>query len=160
MASNARISWIRIAQQALIAGIAGGVLIDAYLWATTIAPVHGSILTMWQWIASTAVGKVAFTDPAYATVGLAMHGLVSVCWAAGYAYLAATRPFVNRRWLVSGLVYGIVVYAIMQLILLAGNNFAPPPNPGVVYNAIVAHAVFFGIPVAFLVSILQPRNAA
>ena len=160
MASSARPSWARILSQAVIAGIVGGILFDFYLWATTLLPVHGSILSLWQWIASTVVGKVAFTDPTYAVAGAVLHAIVSVGWAGGYAYVAATRPAATRQWVASGFVYGLIVYTLMQTILLADNNFSFPPDPNSFVNALVAHAVFFGIPVAYVVHVLQPRNAA
>jgi hypothetical protein len=158
MHSRARISWNVILIQAIVAGIAGAVSIDLYLWATTLLPQHAGILTMWQWIASTALGKTALINPAYAAAGAAMHAVVSVGWAGGYAYIAATRPATTRRWVVSGLAYGLIVYTLMQVILLADNNFTYPPTPNDFVNALIAHAAFFGLPVAYVVRRLHPRD--
>jgi hypothetical protein len=160
MVSQRRVSWSGIAFQAVVAGVVGGFLIDLYLWATTLLPQRGNIVSLWQWIASTALGKVALTDPACAAAGLAMHAIVSVGWAGGYAYLAATRPATTRRWAIAGIVYGLIVYTIMQVILLADNNFTYPPTPNAFINALVAHAVFFGLPVAYVVHKLQARVTA
>jgi len=52
-----------------------------------------------------------------------------------------------------------VVYTLMQTILLADNNFTYPPTPNDFVNALFAHAVFFGLPVAYVVRVLQPRTA-
>ena len=157
MVSGTRLSWTHIALQAVVAGVAGGAIFQLYLWMTTILPAHGSIVTQWQWIASTVLGKAALTDRRFALAGLAIHALVSVGWAGGYAYLAATGPLANRRWIVSGIVYGLIVYTIMQTILLADNNFTYPPTPNAFLNAVAAHAVFFGIPVAYVVRVTQRR---
>ncbi|MEO6836678.1 MAG: hypothetical protein ABI231_12345 [Candidatus Tumulicola sp.] len=159
MVSSERISWTRVLLQGVVAGVAGGILFDLYVWATTLLPVHESIATMWQWIASTALGKVALADPAYAAAGAAIHAIVGIGWAVGYAYVAAGRPSIDRRWIVSGPVYGLIVYTIMQTILLADNNFTYPPTPNAFVNALFAHAAFFGLPVAYVVHLLQPRNA-
>lgn len=159
MVLRARPAWGRILSEAVIAGVAGGILLDAYLWATTLVPVHGSILMTWQWIASTVLGKVALSDPAYAVAGALIHAIVSIGWAGGYAYIAATRPAATRRWVEAGIVYGLVVYTLMQTILLADNNFTYPPTPNDFVNALFAHAVFFGLPVAYVVRVLQPRTA-
>jgi hypothetical protein len=159
MVSSVRVSWIRIALQAFVAGICGAIVIDAYLWVTTILPQHGSLIALWQWIASTVLGKVAFTSPSYAVAGLLIHFLVSIGWAGGYAYLAARQPIFTLRWATSGLVYGIVVFVMMQVILLADNSVKPIPNPNAFVNIVIAHMVFFGLPVAFVVSRLQPRAA-
>ncbi len=145
--------------QALVAGIAGVATYNFYLWLTAVRPAHASILLVWLFAASTVVGKVAFTSPAYVWLGLAIHLLVGIGWAGGYAYLALRQPVLNERWIVSGLLYGIIVYAVMELILLAGNAFRPPPTPTAFLNALVLHTVFFGLPVAYLVKVMQTRRA-
>ncbi|HEY3675162.1 MAG TPA: hypothetical protein VGK84_04155 [Candidatus Tumulicola sp.] len=151
MASSVRLPWGQIVAQGATAGIAGGILIDAYLWLTTLIPAHLPVTAMWQFVASTAFGKGAFANPSFIWVGLGMHLLVSIGWGIGYAYIAASRPVIAQRWVVSGIVYGIVVYIMMSIILLADNNFTYPPTINAFLNAVAAHAVFFGIPVAFIV---------
>lgn len=159
MISEARVSWSRIFAQALAAGIVGGVAIDLYLWATTLLPHGESIAVLWQWIASTVFGKPALTQPRATAVGAAIHTIASIGWAGGYAYIGATRPATTRRWIVAGIVYGLIVYTIMQVILLADNNFTYPPTPNDFVNALVAHAAFFGIPVAYVVHVMQTRRS-
>jgi predicted membrane-bound dolichyl-phosphate-mannose-protein mannosyltransferase len=153
------VRWGRIAAQAVVAGVAGAILIDAFLWAMTVLPQHGSMLDVWLWIASTAFGKAALANPAFAWVGLAMHVGVSVGWAGGYAYLAATRPFLSQRWLISGFVYGLVVYLLMQIVLLVDGNFVLPAGPSAVAIVLAAHCIFFGIPVAYTVRLMDARAA-
>jgi hypothetical protein len=146
--------------QALVAGIAGAILIDLYLWATTLLPRHAGIDVMWRFIASTVLGKSALADPGSAPIGACIHLIVSLGWAGGYAYIAQAHPATTKRWLVAGIVYGLVVYTIMQVILLADNNFTYPPTPNAFINALVAHAVFFGLPVAYIVHVMQRRQPA
>ncbi len=146
------IEWRGVIVRAVAAGIAGGILIDMYGWLTIILPQHGSIVSLWQWIASTVIGKVAFTSTAFAWFGLLVHFIVSIAWAGGYAYLASERQFMNDRWIISGLVYGLVVYLFMQLILLGDGNLKPPATPNDFINALVMHSVFFGLPVAGVVA--------
>lgn len=159
MASSAAVPWGRVATAALAAGVTGAVTIDLFLWFATVLPVHGSMLGVWQFIASTALGKVAFSSTSYAAIGLAMHVAVSVGWAGGYAYLSSTRPFMNERWPISGLIYGVVVYLLMQIVLLVDNNFVYPPNPNAFVIAVIAHTAFFGLPVAYVVHALFRRAA-
>ena len=94
---------------------------------------------LWRWIASTVFGKPALVQPGATWTGALIHAIVSVGWASGYAYIAATRPATTRRWIVAGIVYGLIVYSIMQVILLADNNFTYPPTPNDFVNALVAH---------------------
>ena len=160
MATAQRVNWGSIAKEAVAAGIAGGISIEIYLYLTTVLPQHVSILSVWQFIASVAIGKVAFTSTSYAWLGLLLHFIVSICWAGGYAYLATRQRFMNERWAISGLVYGVVVYMFMQLILLGANALKPPATPNDFINAVIAHSVFFGLPVAFVVARLSRRTSA
>lgn len=155
MIAGQKIPWGRIAQRGLIAGVFGAIVFDLYLWATTVLPAHGSMIGLWQWIASTALGKLAFSSPSFAATGLAILVVTSVVWAGAYAYVAAVRPFVNRRWAISGPVYGLVVYLLIQIVLLVDNNFVYPPTPNAFLVAVIGHVVFFGLPVAFVVNRLQ-----
>ncbi|HEY1976915.1 MAG TPA: hypothetical protein VGG89_10240 [Candidatus Baltobacteraceae bacterium] len=144
-------------KRAVSAGIAGGILLDLYLWLTTALPAHQSMLPVWQFIASTVFGNVAFTSASYAAAGLAIHFLVSIGWAGGYAYFVQTQPATNRRWILAGAAYGLVVYVLMQLILLGGGHFTPPATPNALVIPVIGHIVFFGIPVAYVVRALTPE---
>ncbi len=155
---GARASWARIAAQVLLAGLAGAVLIDCYLLVTKLLPHGETIAGLWRWIASTVLGRSALTDPGSAAIGAVLHLLVSIGWAAGYVYIAVNHPASTRRWFVAGVVYGLIVYTIMQVILLADGNFIYPPNPNAFVNDLIAHALFFGVPVALVVRALQPRR--
>lgn len=159
MAVSAPLNWPRIAREACVAGIAGGIIIDLYLALTTVIPAHGSLIAFWQWVASAALGKVAFTNPSFAWLGLLIHFIVSIGWAGGYAYLAQRQPFVNDRWLVSGIVYGIVVYGFMQLLLIGAQAEVFPQPAVATINALIAHALFFGVPVAYAIARMDTRRA-
>lgn len=147
-------NWPRIIRQAVIAGIVGGIIVDLFLYFTTVAPAHGSITSMWKWVASGAFGKAAFTSPVFIWVGLLVHFIVSICWAGGYAFLASTRPYMNERWPLSGVVYGFVVMVFMTLLQLGANVFQWPGELGWIIS-FIAHTVFFGVPVAFTISRLD-----
>jgi hypothetical protein len=151
----APISWSRIAVQALAAGIAGGALIDLYLWITPLASAHPGILAIWTWVASTVFGKSMIGNPNAPWFGLGVHAATSLAWAGAYAYVAATQSYVRKRWYISGPVYGLVVYTLMQIILLVSGNFEYPHSPNDFVSALIAHAVFFGLPVAFVVNALD-----
>jgi uncharacterized membrane protein YagU involved in acid resistance len=149
------ISWSRIVIQALAAGIVGGALIDMYLWFTPLASQHPGILGIWTWVASTVGGKTMFANPNAPWIGLGVHAATSIVWAGAYAYVAAQQAFVRRRWYISGPVYGLVIYLVMQLVLLVSGNFEYPHSPDDFVSALIAHAVFFGLPVAFVVNVLD-----
>jgi hypothetical protein len=154
IAAPAPISWNRIVIQALAAGIVGGALFDVYLWLTPLATAHPGILGIWTSIASTVGGKTMIANPNAPWIGLGVHAATSIVWAGAYAYVAAQQDFVRRRWYISGPVYGLVVYLVMQLVLLVSGNFEYPHSPNDFVSALIAHAAFFGLPVAFVVSAL------
>lgn len=155
-------NWGAVARAGVLSGLAGGIVIDAYLYFVTVLPAGGSIVTLWQYVASAlfpvSQRGIAFSNPAYAVLGLAVHFAVSIAWAAGYAYLAQQRPFMNRRWFVSGVIYGFVVYLFMQIVLIASANFTWPTSLLAWLVPIVGHMVFFGLPVAFVSSRVLPRS--
>ncbi|HTX60596.1 MAG TPA: hypothetical protein VMH02_13080 [Verrucomicrobiae bacterium] len=146
--------WGRIALQTLLAGIAGGALLDAFLWFVLVRPAGAGIAALWQTVAVQALGKSIAGDPNAAAYGLAIHAVVSLVWAGAYAYVAASRPTFNARWVVAGIVYGLVVYLFMQIVLLVSGNFEYPHSPNDFIAAVVAHVVFFGLPVALVVKLL------
>jgi hypothetical protein len=154
MASVARIQWGRVVLRAIVAGIVGGICIQAFLYFATMLPHSVSILTVWQFIASTAFGKVAFTSSSFAWAGIAILFAVSVGWALGFGYLAVTQPGVAARPVVSGLVFGFVVWGVMQLVLYTVQALHIASFDEALIN-IVAYMVFFGLPVGLVTSSLM-----
>src|SRR6185503_9143733 len=102
----------KVLSQGAIAGVAGGVALALFLFiALGLLPVH---LTPVQIL--TADAHYVHADSPF--VGLLAHLVVSVLWGIGYAYVAATRPAaVANPWL-AGIVYGLVVWLLMQFILI------------------------------------------
>jgi uncharacterized membrane protein YagU involved in acid resistance len=145
----------KILVDGILAGLAGGIAFDAYLWLTTVLPVRGSLPAMWEWVASAVFGNAALSNPRFATAGLAVHLADSNGWAIAYAWVASSRPSINQRWQISGVTYGLVVYLLMQIILLVDDKWVFPPSPNAFLNAVAAHALFFGPPVAYVVARLQ-----
>jgi len=147
-------NWSRIIRQAIIAGAVGAITFHLFLYVAAVLPAHESITALWQWIASVAFGKWVLASPLSTWIGLAVHFFVGIAWAGGYAFLASTRPYMNERWPISGLVYGLIVFFFMQLMLLAVNAEHPSEATGFAI-AIVACSVFYGLPVAYAVSRLD-----
>lgn len=156
MAVTVRPNWGRIIVQALVAGISGLIVLDAYLYVTVIRPAHGTLIQMWLWIASVAIGPVALTNASNVPLGVVVDLVAAIGWAGGYAYFAQRQPFVNTRWLISGLMYGLIVYLFTQVLLLGVHAFVWPPTPAAFVNQIVALMLFFGVPVACAVARMNP----
>ncbi len=134
-----------------IAGIAGAILIDIYLIVTLVFIAHVvTITSFYQFVASGALGPAAYASSSAVSLGIVVHVLVGIGWGIGYAYVAATTPWVRAKPLLSGAVFGLVVMIAMQLVEVIGKIYVLP-NSIAFLNAAIAHAVFFGIPVAAIV---------
>jgi hypothetical protein len=140
---------VNVIASAVVAGITGGVLIDAFLAVVN----HMSPIAIWQFVASALVGGVAFTSTSYAALGFIMHFAISIAWALIYAAAAGPLPALVRRPVLGGLLYGVVVMLGMTM-LLALKHVGPAGVPDAVTltKNLVAHTVFFGLPVALTIS--------
>ncbi len=149
--ATTKLNWKRILIQGIIAGIAGGILIDLFIYLTGLLPARQPITALWQFVASSAIGKAAYSDPNSAWLGIFMHFCVSVGWGIGYAYLANINLNIANRPLLSGVVFGVIVFIAMQIVLMVARTYSEP-TLGDFVLALIAHCVFFGLPISLIVS--------
>jgi hypothetical protein len=148
MATVAPLNWGRIVLSGVLAGIVGGICFVVFIYAAHLLPAHASALAFWQYVASTAFGKAAFASPAYKWAGGALLFAACIGWAIGYAYLAQTKRAINKQPIISGFIFGVIVYVVMQFVLFSVQALKMPSILSV-YLGILSTTVFFGIPVAF-----------
>jgi hypothetical protein len=145
----------------LIAGLAGGILIELFLFGAQIAngqPAGAVIVATFTYIAS-ALGPGVAANPSAPLIGLVLHFCVAIGWALGYVYLIRSQPqLLSRPW-VSGACFGIVVWVFMQIVLLSAGLFHRPSLPELA-TGLIAHILFYGIPVALIVSRLLSGTPA
>jgi hypothetical protein len=143
----------------LIAGLAGAVTINAYVIGVLVFGTHAVTITgFYQYVASGAIGPVAYAGSSGAALGAALQLAIGAAWGVGYAYTAARTPQVLARPLISGIAFGFVVMLAMQLVEVAANIYRLPDTFALA-NGLIAHTVFFGIPIAYIVrSRLAPRR--
>jgi hypothetical protein len=127
----------------LIAGLAGGVVIALFLLAVGVAggraPADALAADTWTLGAPSLAG------------GLALHFFIAVAWALGYVYLLRTQPQLLTRPWVSGLGFGLVVYVFMGVVqIMAGRYHRPSPTQFEI--SLLAHVVFYGLPVGLIVA--------
>jgi hypothetical protein len=148
--ANLRTTAVRAA---VLAGIVGNVTISLYL--SLALPVFFATppLLLFQWDASNIVGAWAFHHGlGSAALGLFFDFIVAGCWAAVFVALYLALPAVRRSAIVSGLFFGFVVMLVMFYVIVPlGHAQHPSPNPRPLFNALVAHTVFFGLPIALVV---------
>jgi hypothetical protein len=134
----------------MVAGVIGGAFIDTFL----VIANHTTYVQIWQFVASALVGGAAYASPAYAILGFAMHFAISIVWASIYAWAAlGPVPALARAPVLSGLLYGVVVMIGMTMVLVV-NHVGPAgvPDPATLVKSLIAHTVFFGLPVALYVT--------
>ena len=143
----------------LVAGIAGGILYDLFLFASAVAngaPAATAFPTMWTFIASAVLGPAAAANPAAPAAGAVLNFAVSIAWALGYVNLVRSQPQLLTRPFVSGIGFGIVVWVFMQLVLLTSGLYHRP-SAGAFGTSLVANLIFYGLPVSYIVSRLLRR---
>ena len=112
---------------------------------------------IFQFIASGLIDGRSF-QLGWASVGLGalIHYAIALIWTAIF-YIAATEFNFNvllRRPILSGLLYGMLVYAIMNFIVLPLSAVPPRPSAATItarINAVLALMFCIGMPVALLV---------
>lgn len=146
----------------LVAGIAGGALLVAFLSAVQLAhglPPSQLAANNFTFLAAMVLGDAAYLNPAAVPIGIGVHFGVAVAWALGYAYAARSQPPLLARPWVSGAAFGLVVYIFMQIILLYAGLYHRP-MPDVLGAQLVAYIVFYGMPVGLIVARAFRRSAA
>jgi len=137
----------------LVAGVAAGVLIDVFLFAMQLAggTPPEKLAANFVFIAAVLLGPGAYASPVAVPLGIVLHFGVAIGWALGYVYLVRTQPqLLSRPW-ISGAAFGLMVYVFMEIILITAGQYHRVA-PGLFFTQLVAHIVFYGIPVAVIVS--------
>jgi uncharacterized membrane protein YagU involved in acid resistance len=106
-----------------------------------------------QFIASGLLGGAAFAGGlGSALLGLLLHVAFSLVIAAIFVLAAARLPVLRRNLILGGLLYGIVVYFVMNFVVTP-LSAAPPPEAiimWVIVEGIIGHALTIGLPLAFI----------
>jgi hypothetical protein len=104
-----------------------------------------------QYIASSLLGARSFSGGlATAGLGVLLHFAVVLVVAAIYILASRRVAVLRMQWVLMGLLYGVAVWAVMNLVLLPLTAVAPSPiTTAAVANGIIGHALFVGLPSAF-----------
>ncbi|HEY0613174.1 MAG TPA: hypothetical protein VGC96_00980 [Candidatus Elarobacter sp.] len=142
----------RLATAGILAGLAGGVVMELFFIGVNRGAPVGAVLTaQFTFIAGVVLGPAAATNPAAVPIGVVLHFCVAVGWALGYVYLVRSQPQLVREPVISGAAFGLVVYVFMQIVLLTAGQYHRPATPVDLANGLLAHMVFYGIAVALVV---------
>ena len=105
-----------------------------------------------QTVASGLLGEAAFSGGiATAAAGLFLHFAMAFAWAGIFVAAARRSPILNRQPVLSGILFGVVVFFTMRLVVLPLSAFPYPvsfKSLGAVLD-LLSHTLLFGVPIAF-----------
>jgi hypothetical protein len=136
----------------LLAGFAGG-LVD-FVYACCVGLIRsGSALKPWQGVASGWIGKPAGQmGLTSAALGVVTHFGIALVMALVFALVAARRPALLRRPLLSGAIYGLVLYGVMYGVVLPLRFGRAWHWAGLLSAADIASHIGVGLAIAFVLS--------
>lgn len=141
----------------LLGGFVGGTLDITY------ACIHWSIahdvapMRIFQSVAAGVLGREAAVAGGWSTamLGLALHFSMTIIMAAFFVFVARATPVLNRVPLLSGVIYGLGLYAVMNFIVVpisaAGDGTIQMPELNqFFYGGVLAHTLLVGAPIALI----------
>ena len=135
--------------------ILGAIIVYVYIMNVT------TVMRLLQGIARGAFGRSAFNGGmAMALAGLGFHFIIAFSFTVFYFVIFPFIPFLGKQKIISGLLYGIFIWCIMNLIVLPLLHVAPVPTK---WDSIVRSAGILmacvGIPVSLIISRHYRSNA-
>ena len=128
------------------AGFAGGLALAIYAALSELDDASGPGTT-YAFLASLVVGPAAANQPWAVPLGVVVLFAAALAWAYAYVSAAERQPQLITRPLISGIFFGMVVWFINLLVLVAVNRFTPALYA--LDRDLIGDIVFFGIPLAF-----------
>ena len=141
----------------LFAVLLGGAIAGALdiIFAISFAVYNGATpVRLLQTVASGLLGTAAFAGGVpVAVLGLALHFGMSILWAGAFFLLAKLVPALTLRPLVSGIVFGVLVFLAMRLVVLPLSAFPYPISfkPLATTLDLLSHMLLFGVPIAWAI---------
>jgi len=109
---------------------------------------------VFQSVASGLVGAAAYTGGAMtAVLGLGLHFLIATTWTIVFYLVSRKLRFLIQQPILWGLVYGVVVYAFMNFVVLPLSQFPQRGTPTLTGRLIGLLIIMFciGLPIALIV---------
>jgi hypothetical protein len=107
-------------------------------------------LRVWQGVASGLLGERAFGQGwASGGFGLLLHFVIAFSIATVFVEAFTQIPLLARAYWISGGVYGVVVFVVMNLVVVPLS--ARPKRPAssqIIIVQFIVHVVFVGLPIA------------
>jgi hypothetical protein len=138
---------------AVVAGLAGNLAVSAYLSVALPVFFKTPPIALFQWDASNIIGSSAFRGGwSAAALGFFFDCLVAIGWGAWFVLFYRRVPAVRRSPALWGLLFGLVVMLVMFYLVVPLGRAQQSSSLPSLADALVAHTVFFGLPVALVAS--------
>jgi hypothetical protein len=140
-----------MSHRALTAVLLGGLLAATVdIGAACLISGH-SVMHILQTIAGGLLGRRSFAGGVPTTLlGLLLQELMGVIIAAIYVAAARVLPALNRRWIVFGVLYGVVIFFVMNYVVVPQSAWKHWPSFSTAkFLANMAAMLLFGLIVAF-----------
>jgi hypothetical protein len=126
-----------------------------------IAISRGSTVTrLLQFVASGLTGQKAFQGgAATAALGLELHFVIAFSLVAVFYAASRRLAFLRRQAVVSGLIYGLIVFGVMNLVVLPLSAAKPRHSLSGDLIQVGIHLFVIGVPTALLIRRFSGANA-
>ena len=109
---------------------------------------------VFQYIASGLIGMKSFQSGwSSVALGVAIHYTIALAWTALFFIAALKFPTIMRRPVLSGVLYGYLVYLMMNFIAVPLSRVPHPPAAATIasrVNAVLALIFCIGLPISLL----------
>jgi hypothetical protein len=140
------------AREALKAGLVVGSLDIGAAFLQYYLKTGRNPLGILPFIASGVFGKKAFTGGTEMMVlGLLFHYLIATTWAFIFYYMIIRLPLFRRSWIATGIIYGLLVWCVMNLVVVPLSN--TPSRTFTLSGTLIGMGILvccIGLPLAFM----------
>ena len=111
----------------------------------------GTVIRLMQFIASGLLGKQAFEGGLpIAALGLALHFLIAFGLVTVFYFASGRLAFLRQHPVSSGIIYGLIIFAVMNLIVLPLSAAVPRHSLSGDLIQIGIHMFVIGLPASLL----------
>lgn len=145
----------------LIAWLVAGTLDIAYAFAFSYLRSGTTPTRILQFVASGAFGPGSFQGGvAAAMAGLAFHYLNAFLFAAFFFAVAHRTPRLVEQPVLSGAMYGIGIYVVMNYVVVPLSRIGARPAPAAMVwtTGLLVHMFFIGVPIAIAAKKARART--
>jgi hypothetical protein len=138
------------ALEAIVWGGGACSILDALAASTHLGLKGIKPVRVWQGVASGLLGEPAFRQGwASGSLGLLLHFVIAFAASAVFVVACGPIPLLSRAYWISGPLYGVLVFLVMNLIVvpLSARPKRPASTPDMIVQLVI-HVLFVGLPIA------------